>query len=153
MINIEESTIINRPAPDVFAFVGDQTNAPRWQRGLASVRRLGVGPIEVGTKHEFVRTMMGRRMSGENEYTHFEPDRYVAFTATSGGWPLEASYEVEPAGEHATRLVSRIALQPSGAFRVLQPLFAAAMRRDVRANLGTLKALLEANDGRQSPSA
>jgi len=27
MINIGESTIINRPAPEVFAFVGDQTNA------------------------------------------------------------------------------------------------------------------------------
>ena len=92
-------------------------------------------------------------MSGENEYTHFEPDRRVAFTATSGGWPLEASYEVGPAGEHATRLISRIALQPSGAFRVLQPLFAAALRRDVRTNLGTLKALLEAKDGRQSSPA
>ena len=153
MINVEESTIINRPAPEVFAFVGDQTNAPRWQRGLDSVRRIGDGPIEVGTRHEFVRRMMGRRMSGENEYTHFEPDRCVAFTATSGGWPLEASYEVEPAGEHATRLISRIALQPSGAFRVLQPLFAADVRRDVRTNLGTLKALLEAKDGRQSSPA
>ena len=48
MINIEESTIINRLAPEVFAFVGNQTNAPRWQRGLDSVRRIGDGPIEVG---------------------------------------------------------------------------------------------------------
>jgi uncharacterized membrane protein len=150
MINVEQSTTINRPAREVFAFVGDQTNAPRWQRGLDTVRRIGDGPIEVGTRHEFVRTMMGRRMSGENEYTHFEPDRCVAFNATSGGWPLEASYEVAPAGEHATRLTSRITLQPSGALRVLQPLLAAALRRDVRTNLGTLKALLEAKDGRRS---
>ena len=119
MINVEESITINRTPAEVFSLVGDQTNAPRWQRGLDSVRRLGDGPIGVGTRHEFVRTMMGRRMSGENEYTQFEPDRYVAFEATSGGWPLEASYEVEPAGERATRLIARIALQPSG--RVPRP--------------------------------
>lgn len=153
MIKIEESSIINRPASEVFAFVADQVNAPRWQRGLDSVRRIGDGPIGVGTRHEFVRSMMGRRMSGENEYTRFEPDRCVAFTATSGGWPLEASYEVKPTGEQATRLTSRIELAPSGAFRILQPLFAAGMRRDVRANLATLKALLEAKDGRHSSSA
>ncbi len=91
MINVEEGISINRTAAEVFAFVGDQTNAPRWQRGLDSVRMIGGGPIGVGTRHEFVRTMMGRRMSGETEYTPFEPDRYVAFEATSGGWPLEAS--------------------------------------------------------------
>src|SRR4051794_28105593 len=153
MINVEQTIIINRPPSEVFAFVADQTNAPRWQRGLETVRRIGDGPIGLGTRHEFVRRMIGRRMSGENEYTQFEPNRSVAFTATSGGWPLEASYEVGPAGEHATRLTSRIALQPSGPFRVLQPLFAAALRRDVRTNLRSLKALLEASDRRQSSPA
>jgi len=150
MINVHQSTIINRPVPEVFAFVGDQTNAPRWQRGLETVRRIGGGPIEVGTRHEFVRKLIGRRMSGQNEYTVYEPDRIVAFKATSGGWPLEAAYEIAPAGEQATQLSSRIALQPSGAFRVLQPLFAAALKRDVRANLATLKDLLEAGEGGHS---
>jgi uncharacterized protein YndB with AHSA1/START domain len=152
MINVEQSTIINRPASEVFAFVGDQTNAPRWQRGLETVRRIGDGPIGVGARYEFVRTMMGRTMSGENEYTQFEPDRYVAFRATSGGWPVEASYEVAPAGD-GSRLIARIALQPSGTARIFQPLFAAALRRDVRTNLGALKALLEVTNGRQSSPA
>src|SRR5690348_5892073 len=132
MINVEQSIMIDRPPAEVFAFVGDQTNAPSWQRGLETARRIGDGPIGLGTRHEFVRSMMGRRMSGENVYTQFEPNRTVAFAATSGGWPLEASYEVVPAGAHGTQLTSRIALQPSGLFRVLQPLFAAALRRDVR---------------------
>jgi uncharacterized membrane protein len=153
MIKVEQSIVIDRPLSEVFAFVGDQTNAPRWQRGLDTVLRIGGGPIGVGTRHEFVRSMIGRRMSGENEYTRFEPDRCVAFTATSGGWPLQASYEVGPAGEHATRLILRIALHPPGPVRILQPLFAAALRRDVRTNLGSLKALLEASNGRQSSPA
>jgi hypothetical protein len=39
VIRVEASIDIGRSAKDVFAYVGDQTNAPRWQRGLADVRR------------------------------------------------------------------------------------------------------------------
>ena len=31
MISVETRIEIGRPAADVFAFVSDQTNAPRWQ--------------------------------------------------------------------------------------------------------------------------
>lgn len=143
MIDVEQTTQIDRPARAVFAFVSDQTNAPRWQRGLDEVERLTDGPNGVGTRHRFVRTLLGRRMSGENEYTRYEPDRLVAFKATSGGWPLEASYEVVPDGEGRARLDARITLHPTGPLRPLQGLFAAALRRDVKANLVALKALLE----------
>jgi hypothetical protein len=143
MINIEQHVEISRPASAVFAFVSDQTNAPRWQRGLMEVHRLTDGPIGVGTRYRFVRTLMGRRMSGENEYTRYEPDRSTAFTATSGGWPLEASYVVEPVGDGRTRLTSTIALHPAGALRLLEPLLTATLRRDVKRNLASLKDVLE----------
>ena len=51
MLTVEGSIVIGRPAEDVFAYVSDQTNAPRWQRGLLEVRRTTDGPI-------------GRSMSG-----------------------------------------------------------------------------------------
>ena len=50
-----------RPAGEVFAFVPDQTNGPKWQAGLAEVRRVTPGPIGVGTEHVFVRRFAGRR--------------------------------------------------------------------------------------------
>lgn len=143
MINIEQHVEINRPASAVFAFVSDQANAPRWQRGLEEVHRLTDGPIGVGTRYRFVRTLMGRRMPGENEYTRYEPDRSTAFTATSGGWPLEASYVVEPFEDGWTRLTSTIALHPAGPLRLLEPLFTATLTRDVKGNLASLKDLLE----------
>ncbi len=144
MIAVERGIVIARSAKDVFAFVGDQTNAPRWQRGLTDVRRTTDGPIGVGTRHSFSRTLAGRRMEGSNEYTRYEPDSLVAFRATSGGWPLEASYRIEPIDATQTRLTARIELRPAGAFRLLEPLIAAALGRDVRANLLTLKEVLEA---------
>jgi carbon monoxide dehydrogenase subunit G len=143
MIDIKQHVEINRQASAVFAFVSDQTNAPRWQRGLEEVHRLTDGPIGVGTRYRFVRTLMGRRMSGENEYTRYDLDRSTAFTATSGGWPLQASYLVEPVGEGRTRLTSSLELHPAGPFRLLERLLATTLRRDVKRNLASLKDLLE----------
>src|SRR5664279_5810399 len=84
LINVEKSTIVHRPSHEVFAFVADQTNAARWQSGIVEVRLLTDGPPGVGTRHTFTRTLMGRRMTGENEYVTFEPGKQVAFRTTSG---------------------------------------------------------------------
>ena len=73
MIHLEKSTIVRRPSDEVFAFVADQTNAPRWQSGIVEVRRLTDGPPGVGSRHTFTRTLMCSRMAGENEFVSFEP--------------------------------------------------------------------------------
>ncbi len=59
--------------------------------------------------------------------------------------PGQASYVVEPTGTDRVRLTSRIELRPLGLFRLAEPLMAAALRREVEANLGDLKDLLESN--------
>ena len=43
-LNIQTRIDIARPAAEVFDFVADQTNAPRWQQGLSEVRRITPPP-------------------------------------------------------------------------------------------------------------
>jgi len=147
VVTVETSIAIDRPAEDVFAFVSDHTNAPRWQRGLLEVRRANDSPIGVGTRHTFVRTFMGRRLEASNEFTRYEPSRLVAFNATSNWLPGQGSYVVEPTGRASARLIARVELRPSGLFRLAGSLMAAALRREVGANLSDLKGLLEAQAG------
>jgi uncharacterized protein YndB with AHSA1/START domain len=142
MIKVEKSIVIDRSAEDVFSYVGDQTNAPRWQRGLVEVRRTTADPIGVGTKHTAVRTFMGRTLELSNEYTRYEPARLVEFRFW-GSMPGQASYTVESTGTGRARLTSRIEMQASSVSRLAEPLIAATLRRDVETGLGTLKALLE----------
>ena len=112
MIKVEKSTIVHRPSDEVFAFVADQTNAALWQSGIVEVRRLTDGPPGVGTRHTFTRTLMGRRMTGENEYVAFEPGKQVAFRTTSGP-RLLASYAVTATPE-GTRLTATMEVDFSG---------------------------------------
>jgi len=144
MTTVERSIDIDRPAGDVFAYVTDQTNGPHWQRGLLEVHRTSEGPIGVGSTHTLVRTLMGRRMEASNEYTRYEPDREVVFEFTGDGMAGQGSYVVEQAGADRTRLTTRVELRPLGLSRLVEPLMAVSLRREVKANLETLKKLLEA---------
>jgi uncharacterized membrane protein len=144
MFTVEESIDIGCAADDVFAYVSDQTNAPRWQRGLREVRRTTEGPIGLGTRHSVVRTFMGRTLELSNEYTRYEPNRLIEFKI-AGTMPAHASYVVEPAGTGRARLTSRIEMRAPGPFRVAEPLMAARLRKDVESNLRNLKDLLEAS--------
>jgi uncharacterized protein YndB with AHSA1/START domain len=143
MIKAEKSIVIERPVEDVFAYVGDQTNAVHWQAGLVEVQRLTDGPVGVGTRHRIVRTFMGRRLAVENEYVVFERGRRVAFRTTSGPMPLEGSYLVEPA-EGGARVTSTIEMDASEFLSLAEPLIAVGLRREMDAAFRELKKLLEA---------
>ena len=150
MIRAEKSTVIRRSVADVFAYVGEQTNAVHWQAGLVEVQRLTDGPAGVGTRHRIVRTFMGRRLAVDNEYVAFEPGRRVAFRTTSGPMPLEASYVVEPA-EGGARVTSTIAMDASGFLSLAEPLIAVGLRREMDAAFRELKKRLEAPVTADSP--
>jgi uncharacterized protein YndB with AHSA1/START domain len=137
----EQTIVIDRPIGEVFSFVTDMRNTPQWQAGLVEVQRLTDGPPRIGTRHVFVRNFLGRRMEGTNEYVAYEPDKLVTFKTISGP-PLEASYFFEPAGT-GTRITSRVQLQGSGLFGLIEPVVAAGLRREMKAAFPALKALLE----------
>jgi uncharacterized protein YndB with AHSA1/START domain len=142
MVHVEMSIIIRRPVEEVFAFVGDQRNGPQWQHGLLEVRRTTEGPLGIGTKHTFVRKFMGLKLEASNEYVMYEPNNLIAFKSTSGSMDFQASYRTESVAEGA-KLTSNIEMQPGRFISPAEPLIAASLRREMVANLGDLKDLLE----------
>lgn len=142
MINVEDSIVINRPIGEVFAYVSDLTNAPEWQTGLIEVRKTTAEPMGLGARYTFVRKFLGRRLEASNEFTAYEPNAIVTFKTTSGPMSVEASYlfKSEPAGTHVT---CRIEMKPQGFSKLAEPLIAASIRREMSAEFGYLKDLLE----------
>lgn len=146
MIHVKSRIQIERPAGEVFAFVTDQTNAPRWQDGLTEVRRITDGPIGVGTEHVFVRQFAGRRIESRNRFTRLEPGRFVEFEVPQGWLTGTASYRVDPLPDGGCWLTSRMDFRIHGPFTVLSPLLARVLARDSHNDEATLKALLESMD-------
>lgn len=142
-LDIRTCLDVDRPAAEVFEFVADQTNAPKWQHGLHEVRRLTPNPVGVGTEHVFVRRFAGMNIESQNRYTAYEPGRFVSFEIPAGKITGEASYRVEPTGPKSSRLISEVHFQVSGVAGLAAPLLARVFARDNKRDEATLKKLLE----------
>ena len=151
MILVETTLTIARPPAEVFAFVSDMTNAPRWQTGLHEVHRLTPGPLRVGTEHDFVRRFAGRRVASRNRFVAFDPGRFVAFEFPQGSVTGRGSYRVEPDEHGGSLLTGRVELEPKGVMRLAQPVLARVLRRDVRRDDQALRTLLERPPGPVQP--
>jgi hypothetical protein len=142
-LSIQTVIELKAPASEVFDFVADHTNAPRWQSGLHEVRRITPGPIGVGTEHEFARRFAGMRIVSRNRFIAYEPGRFVSFEIPSGKITGVASYRVEPTGTNTSRLISTVDFRVAGLAGLAAPLLALVFKRDFKKNEAALKALLE----------
>lgn len=86
MIKVEHSVIIDRPVPEVFAFVTDPTNNVKWQDGLVESRIASSGPMKAGAQVIDVRRFLGRDMESKLEVIVFEPNKRFTQKVMSGPW-------------------------------------------------------------------
>ncbi|HEY6408713.1 MAG TPA: SRPBCC family protein [Ktedonobacteraceae bacterium] len=145
MINVEESINISRPIEEVFAYVSNFRNAVEWQSGVVEMRQTPEGPVGIGTQITFVRTFLGRKLEGISEVVEYEPPTKHTLKSTSG-LPITVSRIFEPTTE-GTKVTFVLEMQPGGFFALAEPLIARMLRRDVVADIGNLKDLLESQVG------
>jgi uncharacterized protein YndB with AHSA1/START domain len=132
---------INRRPVDVFEFLAQFENVPRWNYAISETRKISAGVVGVGSRYRQVRTLPTR--SEETfEVTEFEPDRKLAIRGQLGPFQAEVTYLLDPAKD-STTLTNTIKLQSSGPLRLVAPLAASRVKSAVAANLGTLKQILE----------
>jgi uncharacterized membrane protein len=141
MPQAEHSVTVERPIAEVFAFLADAENDPRWRSGVLDIARVeGDG---VGARYrQGVKGPMGRRVPADFEITEYAPSRTIGFRATAGPVRPEGRYELEPAGD-GTRVRFSLACTPRGLARLITPMVARTMRSEVEA----LERLPAAMDG------
>ena len=64
MAPVEGEIIINRPVQEVFDFVADERNEPRYNPRMLSVEQISDGPIGAGTRFRTKPKAIGRRCDG-----------------------------------------------------------------------------------------
>lgn len=132
---------IERFTHDVFEFVSDLENIPKWNYAIAETRKASEGPVGVGTTYRQVRSVPSR--SEETlQVTQFEPDRRFAVHGGLGPFEGTLSYEFEDVGG-ITRLTNQADLEAHGVLKLADPITTGRVRGAVAANLETLKQLLE----------
>jgi uncharacterized membrane protein len=136
----ENAIVIDRPRSDVFAFVADHVNDPKWRPGVLDIKRAsGEGQGAVYTQG--VKGPMGKRIDADFEVTAYQPDTLLAFRALAGPVRPEGSYRFEDA-DGGTRVTFSLNANLRGAQKLLAPMVGKSMRNQVAA-LSELKRVLE----------
>jgi uncharacterized membrane protein len=87
---------IARPVGDVFAFVADGLNGPKWRPGVLDVKLVsgsGTGAVY----KQGVKGPGGRRIDADYQVTAYEPDRLLRFEAIAGPVRPKGEFRFEPA--------------------------------------------------------
>jgi uncharacterized protein YndB with AHSA1/START domain len=142
---VEDSLEIARPPEHVFAYVTDPEHWSQWSGPVIDVRDAQPGPLLPDAVFTVVAKLVGRQFETEFRVTDHEPNRLLAYQSTSGPVPSTFTLRFQPsnAGTHLTQTVSTDDEQVGSFFRLGFPLIEAAYRRQMAADLATLKDLLE----------
>lgn len=137
----ERTIRIARPVEDVFDFVSDGLNGPRWRSGVLDVA-LQSGSGAGAVYRQGVRGPGGRRIAADYAVTAFEPARLLAFRAIAGPVRPEGSYTFAADGE-GTLLTFSLHVDLSGWKRLLMGGAVQSTMDAEMAALDRLQAVLE----------
>jgi carbon monoxide dehydrogenase subunit G len=136
MTAFRTSVRINRPVEEVFKFVSDPRNFPRWNSAVQAVRQTG------GTTYAMDRDLPSGRAHNDLElFARREPDEFGIRT-TSGPTPFTYRYALSREnGDTLLQLDAELELE--GPAALLGPVAARAVKRGVDDNFAELKRILE----------
>jgi Polyketide cyclase / dehydrase and lipid transport len=144
MRRVEDSTVVARPAEDVFALIGDPGRDEEWATVVLSSRQTSPGPLAAGATFEQTLRFLGRRHRLEFGAAEYEPGRRLTIEPRRGPAGARGQRIVEPMGEG----VARVTFAAEGPMpflpRFADPLVAWAVRRALRKGLAEAKSHLEA---------
>ena len=142
MAHIEGEIIIQRPVEDVFDFVADERNEPRYNPRMIRAEQISPGPIGLGTRFEAETKTMGQPVAMTIEITAYERPRRLANSTHIASMEIEGALTFDPIPE-GTRMRWSWELEPRGALKRLTPLVERMGRHQEETIWTSLKHFLE----------
>ena len=142
----EVTVVIDRPIDEVFAYLADGENDPKFSPRVLEIARTTDGPPGVGTVYKSTVKDAGMTTKREFELTAFEPPTRIrwaersknAITASEGG------YDLAPEGD-GTRVTLHNVLEGHGIGKLIAPLALRSARKGADDFGRSIKAAVEAS--------
>jgi len=141
MAHAESSVTINRSTTDVFNFLLDGANNPRWRPGVLDIQHDAATPAGLGAVYKQGLKGPGGRIDGDYKVTRLETSHLIEFQVITGPARPTGTYTLEPAGS-GTRVSFVLDFQPKGLARLMDGMIGKTMQSEV-GNLSNLKNVLE----------
>lgn len=148
MATITGSIEINCPAEEVFDFVADQRNEPKYNPDLLQSTKVTDGPITVGTQFAAVHLSRGRSVDLTIEVTEYDRPRRFGSHTTMPGADIRGMLTFDSIANR-THMYWTWQVRPNHLGWLLAPVVRAVGTRQERACWTGLKQYLERQRGSQ----
>lgn len=148
MRRVEGAVFIPAPPAEVYAFLAEPANVPRWQTGVVSSERTSPAPTVTGSTGRVVLEVMGQRVTADTRVLEAVPDRRLALTTSVSGMSVRGSLDLE-AAEGGTKVTFSSEVKAESIFMApLERMVTDAVEKDLESSLARLKAALAADADR-----
>jgi uncharacterized protein YndB with AHSA1/START domain len=135
--------VIDRPIEDVFAFVADIEQFPKWESNFLEATKTSDGPVGVGTSYHCKLKVPGRRVESTLVVTEYVPNDRMAFRGDQPSFARPVGSFAFERADGGTRVTLYPRPQFGGVMKLLEPLMAGYVRRNAAGHVRRLKELLE----------
>ena len=143
MFSVEDSIHIDRPRQVIFDYVTDPANSHKWQGATVSAEWISEGPAGAGSRQRILTRFMGRDIESTSEFAAWEPPDCCVFRVVNGPIPVEGTWRFESNG-NGTLCTMSGKIDAGGFFKLAEGLIRKQVDKQHKADLETLKQLLEA---------
>ena len=142
MASFEISVEIDRPVEEVFGYFTDVARIPEWNSMVLEATPSS-HPIHVGSTVKIRMRLLGRNIEATQEVLEYQPNRRVV-VRTPTPIAVTDTMAFEPLGAGRMRLTYASTGEASGFFKLADSIVARVAKKQLTAQLETLKELLEA---------
>ncbi len=143
MIEVRAAIDIDRPPDEVFEFLADMANNPRWQQGMRECRWTSEPPLRLGSTYEQEAAFLGKTIVSSFEVVDFESGSRIRIRTTGGSMPIDVARRVVRRADGGSHVQAVVQGDSSGLFRLAAPIMKLLVGRSVRRDYRRLKELLE----------
>jgi carbon monoxide dehydrogenase subunit G len=143
MIKYEAEVLIERPQPEVAAYIVDPSTHGEWMGDVAGVENLTPGEVGVGSRYRYGIRKGPMAIDLTLRVAKLDDEAIEYVTEPGGAINWAARIEYEPVDKQRTRVRSTGQMSLNGIRRLLEPLMAGEVRSGEAAELVALKRILE----------
>jgi uncharacterized protein YndB with AHSA1/START domain len=147
MFSTSGSTSIARPPAEVFAFIADVRNDPRWHTDVLAAKLIDGSSVEMHSMFAIETKPVMGVSGGTIEISEYEPPKRIVFDVRMGRLQPTTTFTLISEGT-GCRVTRRIDMEPPGLMRAMAPFMGGAMRKRNDAFLANLRRVLEDNPER-----
>jgi carbon monoxide dehydrogenase subunit G len=142
MMTTEATESVARPAAQVFAFIADIRNDPRWHTDVLRASLAQGEVVRAGSVFEIQTKPVMGISGGTVTVSAYDPPSRIVFDVQMGKLTPTTTFTVLPDGQ-GCRVTRRIEMEPQGLMRVMAPFMGGKLRSSNAGFLANLKRVLE----------